>query len=152
MHPLSTDPFPRAPLIGAAALLGVVLTAAVVGHLTGAGRPQPVSGVALAMADLRFDDQPDGAITVRAEPGERLIATVPPATNGFLRGTLRGMARERRRDDGTPAAPFRLTAWNDGRLTLDDPQTGRRVDLEAFGATNEAAFARFLSFPQERAH
>ncbi len=30
--------------------------------------------------------------------------------------------------------PFHLSAWRDGRLTLDDPATGRHVELEAFGA------------------
>ncbi len=40
--------------------------------------------------------------------------------------------------------PFRLSAWSDGRLTLEDPATGRAVDLEAFGPTNEATFVRLL--------
>ncbi|MFY7781768.1 MAG: photosynthetic complex assembly protein PuhC, partial [Tagaea sp.] len=43
-----------------------------------------------------------------------------------------------------PETPFRLSMWRDGSLVLDDPATGRRVDLRAFGATNRDAFARLL--------
>ncbi|MBC7781542.1 MAG: photosynthetic complex assembly protein PuhC, partial [Proteobacteria bacterium] len=32
----------------------------------------------------------------------------------------------------------------DGRLTLADPATGQRIDLESFGPTNAAVFARLI--------
>jgi len=32
-------------------------------------------------------------------------------------------------------------------LTLVDPGTGRRVDLESFGPTNAAVFARLMQIP-----
>ena len=41
--------------------------------------------------------------------------------------------------------PFQLIGRTDGRLTLADPATGQRVDLESFGPTNVAVFARFLA-------
>jgi putative photosynthetic complex assembly protein len=61
-----------------------------------------------------------------------------------MRGTLRGLARDRRMRDLGPEAPFRLVSWTDGRLTLDDTATGRRLDLLAFGQTQAEAFARLL--------
>ena len=64
--------------------------------------------------------------------------------NGFLRGTLRGLARERKRQGVGAEQPFRLIGRADGRLTLEDPATGRRVDLESFGPTNAAVFAQML--------
>ena len=63
---------------------------------------------------------------------------------GFLRSTVRGLAQQRKRQDNDETTPFRLTAWADDRLTLDDPVTGRHVELEAFGETNEAVFAQLL--------
>jgi hypothetical protein len=33
----------------------------------------------------------------------------------------------------------------DGRITLDDPVTGRSIDLESFGPTNAAVFAKIMS-------
>jgi putative photosynthetic complex assembly protein len=80
-------------------------------------------------------------------PGAAAPIAVATGQNGFLRGVLRGFARTRRADGIGAEAPFRLTAWADGRLTLSDPSTGRRADLEAFGPTNEAVFAKFLTPP-----
>jgi putative photosynthetic complex assembly protein len=57
---------------------------------------------------------------------------------------LRGLVRERRADHVGPTPPFRLTRWADGRLSLDDPSTGRHVDLEVFGPANAGAFADIL--------
>jgi putative photosynthetic complex assembly protein len=64
---------------------------------------------------------------------------------GFLRGALRALARERRKRDLGAEAAFELIARGDGRLTLNDPATGERIDLESFGPTNFATFARLLT-------
>jgi hypothetical protein len=77
-----------------------------------------------------------------------LRATILPASEqGFVRGVLRGLARERRLKDVGPDAPFRLEQWSDNGLTLTDLGTGRQIELGAFGSTNRAAFAVML--PQE---
>jgi putative photosynthetic complex assembly protein len=63
----------------------------------------------------------------------------------FVRGSVRALVREREmRELPHDAAPFRLLARADGRLTLLDPATGQRLDLEAFGARNAAIYARLL--------
>ena len=46
-----------------------------------------------------------------------------------------------------PSSRFGLIGRADGRLTLEDPATGRRVDLESFGPTNAAVFAQILDGP-----
>ena len=43
--------------------------------------------------------------------------------------------------------PFRLARWSDGRLTLEDPTTGRRIELGAFGPTNAEVFAELMQAP-----
>jgi putative photosynthetic complex assembly protein len=58
---------------------------------------------------------------------------------------MRGLARERRRQGVGADIPFQLIGRSDGRLTLVDPGTGRRVDLESFGPTNAAVFARLMA-------
>jgi putative photosynthetic complex assembly protein len=75
--------------------------------------------------------------------------TLAPGTNGFVRGVLRGLMRERKAESIGPTAPFRLTHWANGRLSLDDPSTGRHVDLEVFGPTNAGAFAQILAASQQ---
>jgi putative photosynthetic complex assembly protein len=57
---------------------------------------------------------------------------------------MRGLARERRQHSIGAAPPFRLTLWRNGMLSLVDTATGRTVELDGFGPTNRAAFARFL--------
>ncbi len=136
------DTFPRGPLFGAAALVALALVAAGVGRL--ATRPAPSVVGAVMERDLRFADRADGAILVYQE-GVAAPLTVVTGQAGFLRGTLRALARERRLDRLGADAPFRLSAWADGRLTLDDTATGQRIELEAFGSDNAAVFARLLA-------
>ena len=94
--------------------------------------------------ELRFVDQPDGSISVVDARDERVVDSVV-GESGFIRGTLRSLARERRRQGIGAEQPFTLIARADGRLTLLDPATSRRVDLESFGPTNAGAFARMLT-------
>jgi len=141
--------FPRGPLLGAGALVLFALLAVLGARLAGAD-PAAVAGEALVVRELRFADRDDGAVAVFDGRSERAVAVLAPGSNGFLRATLRGLARERKRQGADPAVPFRLTGWADGRLTLEDPTTGRRIGLEAFGATNAAAFARLLQVAEAR--
>ncbi|MDC7784585.1 photosynthetic complex assembly protein PuhC [Rhodoplanes sp. TEM] len=148
MSDLARRPFPRGPLLGAAALLVFVLVA--VGVSRGVGTvptgapPDPAAAVAVAMRDLRFVDRPDGTVAVVDAADGRTVGALASGQDNFIRGTLRGFARERRRQDIGVELPFRLTRWTDGRLSLDDPSTGRHVELSAFGVTNAEAFGRFL--------
>jgi putative photosynthetic complex assembly protein len=142
--PFANQPFPRAPLVGAAVLLGGILLATFGSINTGVGRSHRLDAPVVAEASMQFADQSDGSITVTDAHDHHLIDTVAPGTNGFLRGTLRGLARERKRESGGATQPFVLASHSDGRLSLFDPVTKRRVDLESFGETNEAVFARLL--------
>jgi putative photosynthetic complex assembly protein len=148
---VSSIAFPRPPLVGAAVLVCFTLAAAGVGRLSGLGAQQPVS-TAISERDLRFEDRADGAVLVydaHTQPTDLNAQPIDVVTgqNGFLRGVLRGFARTRRADGVGAAAAFRLTAWADGRLTLEDPATGRHTDLEAFGPANVPVFAQFLPPP-----
>lgn len=95
---------------------------------------------------LRFEDRPDGSVAVIDHARGTELDRVQGEA-GFLRGSLRALARERQRRGLGPQEPFQLTARADGRLTLSDPATGERVDLESFGPTNAAVYARLLILP-----
>jgi len=91
--------------------------------------------------DLHFVDAPDGAVLAfDAHNGQEVARFV--GEQGFVRGTLRALARERARRQLGAQTPLRLVAQNDGRLTLWDPATGQRIALEAFGSSNGALFAQ----------
>ncbi|MEZ5788815.1 MAG: photosynthetic complex assembly protein PuhC [Xanthobacteraceae bacterium] len=136
-------PFPRLPLFGAAALILFALVS-IAAYRGWYGLPDTSEAAPVAMRELRFLDQPDGAVAVIDPPTEQVLTFLAPGTNGFVRATLRGLARARKRQDIGTEPPFRLKRMADGRLILDDPTTGRHVDLAAFGSTNAAAFARLL--------
>ena len=95
---------------------------------------------------LTFNDRADGAVLVNdVNTGETvrvLIDGVPG--NGFVRGVMRGMARERHIRGVGMAPPFTLTLWKNGTLSLDDKTTGRSIELGSFGPDNRAAFAALL--------
>lgn len=136
-------PFPRGALIGAALLIGFSITAAASARLLGIAQSRPEAAV-LMSRDLRFEDQPDGGVLVRDARDGSTVDTLAPGTNGFVRASLRSMAR-RRQLDGEHDDVFHLTAWSDGRLTLDEPVSNSLIELEAFGGTNARAFARLLT-------
>lgn len=135
---------PRGTGFAVAGVILLSLIAAGTARLTGIGVTPPPVVAAVDSRELRFEDRSDGAVTVLEEPGGQVIDVLAPGTNGFVRGVLRGLARERRQHKIGAASPFRLVRWDDGRMTLEDLATGRQIGLEAFGPTNFAAFARLL--------
>jgi putative photosynthetic complex assembly protein len=140
------DPtLPRGALIGAGALVLLSLVMVGAARLTGYEPAAPPVSRVVERYDLRFEDRADGAVLIYDSNDGALAYTVLPGTNGFVRGVLRGLVRDRRADHIGPTPPFRLTRWADGRLSLDDPSTGRHVDLEVFGPTNAGAFADILT-------
>lgn len=145
---LSTLPQPAA-LIPRRLLLAAGAAAAVtvvgVGALRSSGfRPASADAAAVAERRLRFVDRSDRGIDVVDAASGRTLEVLH-GEQGFLRGTLRGLLRARKRAGGASDATLVLTARADGRLTLADPGTGERIDLESFGSTNAALFARWLT-------
>ena len=135
---------PRGALFGAAGLVLFTLVAVSVARLTGLSAGEPPAADVTQSRELRFEDRADGAVAVYAAKDDQLVQVLVSGEGGFVRGVLRGLARERRASDIGSQPPFGLTRWSNGLLSLEDPETGRRVDLNAFGATNAGAFARFL--------
>jgi putative photosynthetic complex assembly protein len=93
---------------------------------------------------LRFEDRPDGSIAIIDYKTGKQIDTVQGEA-GFVRGTLRGLAQERKRRGLDSGPPFELIYRADGRLTLSDTATGRLVDLESFGPTNASTFFKLFN-------
>ena len=135
----------RAPLLALGGLVVASVLAVAGVRLTGVGVVHVADAPTVAVREFRFEDRPDGSIVVFDAASRRLVDTVAPGSNGFLRGTMRGLARERMRQGIGPELPFRMVGHSDGRLTLEDPGTGRRVDLGSFGPTNAAVFAQIMS-------
>jgi len=148
--PFVNHPFPRAALIGAGVLIALSIGMAAMGRYANIGTTRMPGATVVQQRQVQFDDQSDGGIAVYDSQARQRIALLAPGTNGFLRGVLRGLVRERRRSDIGAQAPFVLTRWSDGRLSITDPAIDRQINLEVFGPTNAGVFAQLLLAPVNR--
>lgn len=140
---------PRGALIAAGLLLLVTLGTVAVFRIAGlepsAQIPNPHDTV--AMRELRFADSADGNVLVYEfidDAEDRLIHEIPSGEGGFVRGILRSFARDRRARGIGREHPFLLKLQTNGTVLLEDPQTGQRIDLYAFGPTNIESFRTML--------
>jgi putative photosynthetic complex assembly protein len=145
--PIAPDSFPRWILYFSAGIMAFSLISVGLIRITGNG-PDQLAAAPTVQRSLIFEDQKDGGVRV-ADGVSGQTLTVLYGEQGFVRGALRALARERFSRGIGSAQPFDLIARVDGRVTLMDPSTGQRVDLESFGPTNTAEFARFLAMQPE---
>ena len=145
--PIAPDSFPRWILYFSAGIIAFSLISVGLIRITGNG-PDQLAAAPTVQRSLVFEDQKDGGVRV-ADGVSGQTLTVLYGEQGFVRGALRALARERFSRGIGSAQPFDLIARVDGRVTLMDPSTGQRVDLESFGPTNTAEFARFLAMQPE---
>jgi len=88
---------------------------------------------------LRFEDRADGAVIVIDDETGGVIATAEPGTNGFLRGTLRGLMRARKRDGLAYSEPMKLERRADGELVLMDSKLGTVIAAQCLRTRRNAA-------------
>ena len=135
----------RAALAILALLAGVTAYAISERRATPA-EPSDARPAAVESRSLRFVDKSDGSVDIVDADTGKLVHVLPSGVDGagFIRSFMRGLARERRKVDQGGESPFTLMRTTDGHLTLEDPTTGRRIALAAFGSTNAQSFAALL--------
>ena len=139
----TTDTFPRWVLWVTACLLTFTLGAVALVRITGNG-PDQLAAATVNARLLRFEDSAGGGVAVIDGETGKLLTTIT-GEQGFFRGAIRALARDRTARKIGSEQPFKLISRTDGRLTLFDPVSGQRIDLESFGPTNAAVFAQFLT-------
>jgi putative photosynthetic complex assembly protein len=142
-----TDHFPQWVLYCAAGIIAFSLISVGLIRITGNG-PDQKAAAPTVQRSLVFQDHKDGGVRVEDGVSGKTL-TVLHGEQGFVRGALRALTRERYSRGIGSDVPFDLIARVDGRVTLFDPSTGQRVDLESFGPTNTAEFSRFLAMQPE---
>jgi putative photosynthetic complex assembly protein len=95
---------------------------------------------------LLFEDASDGAVAV-LDAASGSTVTRLEGEQGFVRGVLRAMARERKLRGLDRHLPLLLQGHVDGSLSLLDPTTGERIHLDSFGPTQRASFAALQALP-----
>lgn len=153
MTEMTVEQFPKGALWGAAAMIGLTLatvTAVRTGLINGpetapAARAREHVKI-VATRSFRFTDRADGALVATDVATGEVAQTTEPGTNsGFIRGVLRGLARERKLHQVGKEPPFTVTQWADGALTLTDTATGRVIELGSFGPDNRATWVKLLA-------
>lgn len=144
------DNFPRWVLWTTAFLLVFVISAVALVRITGNG-PDQLAAATVSERLLRFEDSPGGGVAVIDGETGKLLTTVT-GEQGFFRGALRALTRDRAARKIGSEQPFKLIARTDGRLTLFDPMSGQRIDLDSFGPTNAAMFVPFLTMQPQSSH
>lgn len=143
--PFQHQPLPRPALWALFGLVAFSLLAVVVAQAFGYKAGQVPAESVIEQRELRFSDGEAGMVYIWDAGQDVLMGSILPGNENFIRGVLRSFARERRSRGISDQEPFRLARHSDGRLTIEDPTTGRLIDLQAFGATNSGAFARLLA-------
>lgn len=109
----------------------------------------PQSGRALQTLDLRAEPQLGGRLAIVDARSGDVLRMFEAGEDGFMRTSLRILAQQRRGAAQDAGIPFRLTRWEDGSLSLLDPITGIRYELDAFGPDNSGAYASLLDLAQQ---
>jgi putative photosynthetic complex assembly protein len=135
---------PKPALIMAGALVVVVFALAISARVFGFGAFHEATSAVLAERQLTFTDAKDGGIFVEDAQTHAVAAHLPPGSNGFIRGALRALTRERALAGIGRELPFRLVRYTDGRLVLLDPATTQHITITSFGPTQIEAFDQLL--------
>jgi putative photosynthetic complex assembly protein len=121
------------------------IAVAALARQTGFGATRLQYTTAVESRELRFVDRADGSVAVLDGRDGSVIDVVEPGTKGFIRTVMRGLAHTRTERGFGPEGSFTLTRWEDGRLSIADPLTGRQVELVGFGTSNAQVFANLLA-------
>lgn len=131
---------PRALLVAVAALVLFTLIGVAATRLAGLEKATDWRALSASSVALTFEDGADGSVLARDAGTGRLVREWAPETGGFVRTAMRSLALERRQA-GIGAAPaFVLHRTGNGKLILEDPETGKWVSLDAFGGDNSGEF------------
>lgn len=126
-------------------LLLVICSVALVTFAVVTGRPtvgQPKPAAVVMERQLILDGHSAQAVTVYSAD-RTVLADLPHG--GFITVIQSGVETIRRRHGIDPLLPVLIRRYANGRLTVEDPETGWSAELYAFGDDNKAAFEQLLS-------
>lgn len=148
--PFDRQTMPTGILLAMAGLVVFSLIAVAIARIADHKAVETSFAEVVAERNLRFVDIGGGRAEIVDSASGELLMVMQPGEENFIRGVIRGLARERRGYGVGSDLHFRLARHADGQLTLTDPATDRVLDLRAFGHTNADDFARLLTADGQR--
>jgi putative photosynthetic complex assembly protein len=143
-RPRRRGSFPRLPLYSAFALVAFAFVTIIFSQLTGIGSMLTDPGRPVDMVDLTIRQGDGDRVEVSDANSGKILADFAPGEGGFVRGSMRALARMRMTADVDVNEPYRVIKWSSGAVSLSDTRTGQRIYLNAFGPDQVAAFEKFL--------
>ena len=138
-------PIPPAIIIGGGLVMAVSLLAVSSARIGVAPRQAKPAAAAVAAYDFRVAaPNAAGLETVMSARNGAPVAPLAAKGDDFLPSLVDKLRQERVLKGAPSAPPFRLVRFADGRVSLEDPSTGRELNLESFGSVNEANAARLI--------
>lgn len=137
---------PRKALIAAGALVCFSLAIVSIARYTGYKWEWKPAGEVVVSRAIEFVQTDNGGVQVKDATTGQVLGSYTFTENAFMRTVMLGLRKERaivapdnRRD------PFTIEQWNDGRVTVTDPVSGRYFEMAAFGHHQVETFAAFLN-------
>ncbi|MGF1502949.1 MAG: photosynthetic complex assembly protein PuhC [Paracoccaceae bacterium] len=147
-HEKTPEAFPRGLLLAVGLLLATSLVGVAYLRLSGF---EPINqGPTVATAELsstfviETDSAGGGTAFLHPETGA-VLGRLAEGKDGFLRGLLRALERQRMQNGVSGNPPVELIRWEGGHLALRDPATTWRIELIGFGRDNYATMVQVLS-------
>ena len=140
---------PRLILRAAGALIVFAFLSVMIGRATNTGLVLTPEADPVETRALHFSMVSTGEMAITDDVSGQLVALLSANGDGFIRGVLRGLARGRAVTRTTGGDVYVLTRYDDGRLSIADPVSGARFDLNSFGPDNLQAFARLLKSQED---
>ena len=140
------DNIPRPLLLGLLSLVLISLAGVTALRLAGVEPISQPPELARAETDLVvLEERPGGGVALRDPVSGVALAELAQGEDGFVRGVMRALARVRMQHSVPDDAPVQLVRWTNGKLSLIDPGSGWRIELQGFGQTNLETFAHLMS-------
>lgn len=136
---------PRKALIAAGLLICFSLGIVGVARYTGYKWDWKQEGTIVATRAIQFVQTNDGDIQVEDAKSGEVLGRYTFTENAFMRTVMLGLRQERRIVATDKNEPFNIEQWNDGRVTVSDPVSGRYFEMAAFGHHQVTTFSEFLN-------
>jgi putative photosynthetic complex assembly protein len=119
----------------------VALMLAIIARFTGLGAERVAHGAIVATYPVSMMIEGDDAVALRSVETGAVIIGFDKGHGGFLRNAIRAFGLKRHQMNIEPQAPYVVTRWESGRITLNDPATGHQVPVDSFGPMVTKMFA-----------
>ncbi len=139
----------RRAILAAGCLVLFALASVTASRLLGYKWEWRPDGTVVAQRAISFEQGDDGVVSVRDARTGEVLGNYPFNKNAFMRTVMLSFRHERARVTSTGLArehrvPFNIEQWDDGRVTVSDPVSGRSIEMAAFGRHQVETFAALL--------